>query len=192
MQMQRLIISSVAKPAQMQKLHSSSVEKARCFLGRLGWVGQSGSNCGRPVAASYQDKIVSSLFFHHNDAFPATLLQRQLLGRNVQGTDHGQPSRPSTADTPMHIFSAADQERRESRNKWLEAAQAVAGRSVEGESSKPSLPQRFLVDGSEIYLSTSPVIPGHSTIHYKGMATKLFIMSCLFHMDSVRDIHRGV
>ncbi|CDJ60731.1 hypothetical protein, conserved [Eimeria maxima] len=69
----------------------------------------------------------------------------------------------------MHIFSAVGQATRESRKKWLEAAQAVAGRSPEEETDRPPKPLRFVVDGSEIHLSTSPAIPGHSNVQYKGL-----------------------
>ncbi|XP_026191935.1 uncharacterized protein LOC34618428 [Cyclospora cayetanensis] len=70
----------------------------------------------------------------------------------------------------MRIFSASSITRRESRNKWLAAAEAAARGTVERETQKSNAePKRYLVDGMEILMSTSPAVPGHGIVQFKGL-----------------------
>lgn len=88
--------------------------------------------------------------------------------RAVSGAVDRQPNLQSTSSASVHAFSAIKGARRDSSNKWLKAAQAVAGVDLEDNVGEPAQPLHFFVNGAEIHLSTSPVVPGHSIIQYKG------------------------
>ncbi|KAL8449033.1 hypothetical protein Emed_003385 [Eimeria media] len=68
------------------------------------------------------------------------------------------------------FFTSAVFLRRESRKKWMDAAQAAASENSEGAEGEAVKPQVFIVNGEEILLSTSPAIPGHSILQFKGLA----------------------
>ncbi|KAL8448247.1 hypothetical protein Emag_004015 [Eimeria magna] len=68
------------------------------------------------------------------------------------------------------FFTSSAFLRLQSRKKWLEAAQAAAGGNSAGAQGEAAKPQVFIVNGEEILLSTSPAIPGHSILQFKGLA----------------------
>lgn len=123
--------------------------------------------CSRAVAAA------GPLPSHsvHNHASLCQLLQPlKLEASSARG-----PSAP-TRLSGMQFFSAADSARRDARNKWIEAAaQAVKGSAADGTPQRaPDSAYNFVVNGTEILLSTSPAVPGHSILLYKGEREKVF------------------
>lgn len=59
--------------------------------------------------------------------------------------------------------------RRQFRSKWLDTLEAAATRRVEEATQKPAQPHCFVFDGNEVLLSTSPAVPGHSIVQFKGI-----------------------
>ncbi|CDJ40568.1 hypothetical protein, conserved [Eimeria tenella] len=65
-------------------------------------------------------------------AFPGVFLrQSRITVRAVSGAVDRQPNLQSTSSASVHAFSAIKGARRDSSNKWLKAAQAVAGVDLE-------------------------------------------------------------
>lgn len=93
--------------------------------------------------------------------------------RAVSGAVDRQPNVRYTTCASVHAFSATKGTCQDTRSKWLKAAQAVAGVDLEDNVGEPAQPLHFFVNGAEIHLSTSPVIPGHSIIQYKGKFSTL-------------------
>ena len=90
--------------------------------------------------------------------------------QNMSGiyTTHRDPLLNTSSGSCMRIFSVSSLERRESRKKWLNAAEVAAGATADVGSQKPEQPPRFVVRGTERLLSTSPAVPGYSILQFRG------------------------
>ena len=66
------------------------------------------------------------------------------------------------------FFSGSDVARRESRTRWLDAVNSAVSKSESQEPQKIPQPLCFVFDGTEVLLSTSPAVPGHSILQFKG------------------------
>lgn len=73
----------------------------------------------------------------------------------------------------MPFFAILGDVRRQFRSKWLDTLETAAARRVEEATPRPAQPHAFVVDGNEVLLSTSPAVPGHSIVQFKGEVVHL-------------------
>ncbi|KAL8275971.1 hypothetical protein Esti_000087 [Eimeria stiedai] len=129
------------------------------------------ASCPSVSAASFCGRGRFVAFSQPRDASRLLKSDRSTWGGvHTAGGEGGTSMRSVVPLDFCRFYTAPSFLRRESRRKWLEAAQEVArGNCVEtyGQAAKP---QVFIVNGEEILLSTSPAIPGHSILQFKGLA----------------------
>lgn len=160
----------------MSLLTCSSVALASHLLRRRALRRPCNSGCACFIVAASRCQSIASLPRSHLISRPGPASQHRRRPTDGLHRPHSGPGVTSFSLGRMRFFSASDLARRESRSKWQDAAQATADVSIAGGSQKPAQMHSFVVNGTEILLSTSPAVPGHSIIQFKG---KLFRPKCV-------------